>query len=304
MRYLLLFAFVCLLTPTSWAQASIFDTLRLADGYQLFQCTFGATADLQGRKVSIWVPRQTGITPKKMKVLYVNDGQNLFDSQSAFGGQSWQLHRSCDSLIEANAIEPVLLVGIWNSSDRFKEYLPSPAFENLPLPLQQALTTERAGNPLSDAYLHWLVNTLQPWVVANFEVESGREHTFIMGSSMGGLISAYALAKYPQVFGGAACLSTHWPLSLQQNDTAFSAPYRRWLTEKLALLPADTRLYMDYGTNTLDAWYEVHQLAFDSSLVALRLPWSYSSRRFEGAAHNETAWRERVHLPLLFLLTR
>jgi enterochelin esterase-like enzyme len=112
---------------------------------------------------------------------------------------------------------------------------------------------------------------------------------------MGGLISLYALEQYPHVFGRAGCLSTHWP--------AGGAP----LVDDLAAhLPAPGRhkLYFDYGTATLDALYEPFQQRMDEHLAAAGYTRDHDwmTLKFDGAKHNEAAWRARVDLPVRFLL--
>jgi enterochelin esterase-like enzyme len=122
-----------------------------------------------------------------------------------------------------------------------------------------------------------------------------------MGSSMGGLISVYAMNEYPQVFGGAAGLSTHWVGSFEANAALPLAAFN-YLQRHLAD-PATHRLYLDHGTTELDALYAPYQ-AFIDQIVRDR---GYSaansvSRVFEGAGHNEKAWAARLEIPLLFLM--
>jgi predicted alpha/beta superfamily hydrolase len=115
-----------------------------------------------------------------------------------------------------------------------------------------------------------------------------------MGSSMGGLISLYAISQYPQVFFGAGCVSTHWSAGLEV------------LVDELAKMlpdPGTHRLYFDYGTTGVDAPYEPYQLQMDKYLRAAGYTESnWLTRKFEGADHNEAAWRARVKIPLEFLL--
>ena len=116
-----------------------------------------------------------------------------------------------------------------------------------------------------------------------------------MGSSMGGLISLYALEQYPQVFGGAGCLSTHWP--------AGGNLLVDWLGQRLPQA-GDHRLYFDYGSQGLDADYAPYQQRMDAHLrlAGYREQIDWISLSFPGTDHNETAWRSRVALPVRFLL--
>lgn len=279
------------------------ELLNLPDGHQLIRYVLPEAGSLQGRYVDVWLPQ--GVSPdQKLGVIYAHDGQNLFDPATAYGGETWNLHQTVQQLIENGQIAPCMIVGIWNSSARFEEYLPSPAFVGLSQARRTQLQKERSGVPKSDEYLRWLVSELKPFIDQQFPVHSDPKHTVIIGSSMGGLISSYALAKHPDVFGGAGCLSTHWPLSLKVNDLNNSIAYRHYLLKNLPRT-GNHRLWMDYGTATLDAWYEPHQKAFDKELKKIPA-WKsnehFQSKKYPGAAHNEIAWRERSAEVLGFLL--
>lgn len=303
----LLLTFMCLIVQTPLHAQIKFEgkeLINLPDGHQLIRYVLPEAGSLQGRYVDVWLPRN--VSPdQKLGVVYAHDGQNLFDPQSAYGGETWDLHQTAQQLIDNGQLAPFMIVGIWNSSARFEEYLPTPAFTGLSAAKRTQLQKERSGQPKSDEYLRWLVTELKPFIDQQFPTFSEPKHTVIMGSSMGGLISAYALAKHPDVFGGAGCLSTHWPLSLKVNDVSNSLPYRQYLANNL---PKDGqhRLWMDHGTTTLDAWYEPHQKAFDA--VIKKVPaWqsakNYQSKKYPGAPHNEVAWRERAAEVLFFLMT-
>jgi predicted alpha/beta superfamily hydrolase len=159
----------------------------------------------------------------------------------------------------------------------------------------RAAYVERYGVPLSDEYLRFIVTEVKPMIDGRYRTLRDRAHTFIMGSSMGGLISLYALCEYPEVFGGAGCLSTHWPAG----DGAMIAYLRAAVPE-----PAAHRLYFDHGTQTLDATYEEFQRRVDEVVRARGYGegTNWITRRFPGHEHSERAWRERVHIPLEFLL--
>ncbi len=303
--YCLLLAFLVFGQANAQVKTEGKELIQLPDGHQLIRYILPEAGSLQGRFVDVWLPQ--GIAPdQKLAVIYANDGQNLFDPATAYSGETWNLHQTAQMLIETGQIPPCMIVGIWNSSERFAEYLPAPAYFGLTATKRAQLNKERSGEPKSDEYLRWLVSELKPFIDQQFPTLGEAKNTTIMGSSMGGLISSYALAKHPDVFGGAACLSTHWPLSLQVNELSNSAPYRQYLLKNLSK-SGTQRLWMDYGTATLDAWYEPHQKAFDLELKKLT-PWKsakkYQSKKYPGAAHNELAWRERAAEVLLFLLAQ
>jgi len=117
----------------------------------------------------------------------------------------------------------------------------------------------------------------------------------VMGSSMGGLISLYAVSEYPHVFGGAGCVSTHWPAGGDLLVDAMAS----------TLPPASThKLYFDFGTETLDSEYEPFQQRMDSHLrqAGYVENKNWLTLKFDGAEHSEKSWRERVEIPLAFLL--
>jgi predicted alpha/beta superfamily hydrolase len=118
-----------------------------------------------------------------------------------------------------------------------------------------------------------------------------------MGSSMGGLISCYAVAEYPQVFGGAGCVSTHWPLV----DGAMVDYLSRTMPD-----PKTHRFYFDHGTVTLDAMYGPYQKRADAVMRSAGYTDGVNlmTRAIEGAEHNETAWRVRMGEALAFLIGR
>lgn len=112
---------------------------------------------------------------------------------------------------------------------------------------------------------------------------------------MGGLISCYAISEYPEVFGGAACLSTHWP--------AINGVFLNYVKTNLPD-PQNHKIYFDYGTQTLDSLYEPYQLIVDSLMIkrGYNKNVNWLTRKFEGAKHDENSWKSRLHIPLEFLL--
>jgi predicted alpha/beta superfamily hydrolase len=194
---------------------------------------------------------------------------------------------------------------------RHADYFPQKPFESLPdsvkLNLYKSQRSNGAnvfnGNPIvSDGYLKFIVGELKPFIDKTYRTKSDLKNTFIAGSSMGGLISIYAICEYPDVFGGAACLSTHWPgiFTLENNpipDAIFS------YLEKKTPDPANHKIYFDCGTETLDALYPDLQKKVDSVFTKKGYQsLNYFSKVFEGANHSEVAWKARMHKPLQFLL--
>ena len=249
------------------------------------------------RDVDIWLPPGYGEDPDaRYPVLYMHDGQNLFDPSLSYTGIDWGVDEAMTRLIEAGRIPPAIVVGIWNTPARFPEYMP-----RKPVPPQGLDFGPGNGPPLpveriaSDAYLRFIVGELKPRIDATFRTKPGRDDTAIAGSSMGGLISIYAAAEYPQVFGRVGAVSTHWP--------AGDGRVVDWLADRLPD-PATHRLWFDHGTATLDARYAPYQQRMDALLREAGYVEgdSWVTRVYEGAEHNEAAWRARIDEVLVFLL--
>jgi enterochelin esterase-like enzyme len=263
-----------------------------------------ASRHVDPRPVDVWLPADYS-TAKRYHVLYMHDGQMLFDASKSWNQQSWNVHRAVDRGVREGRLHDTLIVGVWNAGPlRHSEYFPEKFLPWVAEPLRSAFTQAGlAGQPRADAYLRYLVEELKPAIDARYATVSGPEGTFIMGSSMGGLISLYALCEYPQVFGGAAALSTHW-VGTHEANAALPLAAFNYLRDHLPD-PATHRLYMDRGTAELDALYGpaqtfVDQLARDRGFTAPR----FDSRVFEGASHTEAAWSTRVDIPLNHLLRR
>lgn len=248
------------------------------------------------RNVDVWCPPGYEQSQERYPVLYMHDGQNIFDHPAAFGGESWRVDQAMTRLIEEGKVHGAIVVGVWNSPLRWREYMPQKAYEAPSLQKHHSTILERAGGPpVSDAYLKFLVEELKPFIDKKYRTLSDPQHTFVMGSSMGGLISLYAISEYPQVFGGAGCVSTHWSAAREElvDEMAHRLPD-----------PSDHRLYFDFGTQTLDREYEPYQRRMDEYLrqAGYRENENWVTLKFEGAEHSERSWRERAHIPLAFLL--
>lgn len=265
---------------------------------------------VDARNVDIWLPDGYDAR-KKYAVLYMHDGQMLYDSTSNWNHQEWGVDETMGRLIAEHKIRNCIVVGVWNNSKkRHSEYFPQKPFESLSAAQQDSLMQEarNAGQGLfaekiqSDNYLKFLVTELKPYIDTHFSTFKNRKNTFIAGSSMGGLISMYAICEYPEVFGGAACLSTHWPGIFRADNNPVPAALMRYLRGHLPS-PKKHRIYFDLGTATLDALYPPFQRQADAVMQAKGFgPKNWQTRIFEGEDHSERAWRKRLDIPLLFLL--
>ncbi|MCM4158698.1 esterase [Antarcticibacterium flavum] len=255
------------------------------------------------RNVEIWLPPGYTTNPSEAyKVIYMHDGQNIFDQSTAYGNVEWGIDETMDSLVQNKLVPPAIVIGIWNNGrKRFPEYMPQVPEEHINNPQAQALLKENFGvtELLSNNYLKFIVEELKPFVDSTYNTSLKREDTSIMGSSMGGLISLYALTSYPETFGAAACVSTHWPVPL------IGEVFINQLTTTLPMA-GDHKIYFDYGTRGLDEDYEPYQLRVDEIMRSkgYQPQQDWISMKIDGAGHNESSWKKRAHIPLKFLLKK
>lgn len=260
-----------------------------------------ASQYVPARDVVVWLPEgyQTG---DSCDVLYMHDGNMLFDATTTWNRQEWQVDEVMDSLIKAERIRPCIVVGIYNSDDRLTEYFPAKTWQHVTEADRKEADLQKLTG---DAYLKFIVEELKPFIDERFKPLTSREHTFMMGSSMGGLISLYALCEYPQVFGGVACLSSHLSMAHLPNGVdgdPWATGFRQYVSQHLPEVNGSL-IYMDHGTEDFDADYGKYQEMLDS--VIRSKDWDgqhYVSRIYQGHGHNETCWAKRLDQPLLFLL--
>lgn len=255
------------------------------------------------RNVDVWLPDGY---PKfgPYAVIYMHDGQNLFDSTTSYSGVSWNADRIAMDLMSKRKTKQFIIVGIHNSPQRSLEYTPQGLYNELPENFKSNFNEEFKGEPLSDKYLLFIVKELKPVIDNSFYTERSKEYTCIAGSSRGGLISLYALCQFPNVFGTAACISTHWPVSLKENNPAYSQAMISYLTKKLPSFESH-RLYFDYGTETMDKQYKPYQLEIDALLKSKGYSKkNWITKEYPGAEHNEKAWQGRFPDVLKFVMPR
>ncbi len=265
---------------------------------------------VDARNVDVWLPE--GYSPdKKYNVLYMHDGQALFDSTLMWNKQEWGVDEVLCKLLAEKKIKDCIVVGIWNRGvKRFPEYFPQKAFYSMSHEDQQKVlaigldkgTALIGTGPFSDNYLKFLVTELKPYIDTHFSTLRDQQDTFIAGSSMGGLVSMYAICEYPKVFGGAACMSTHWPGIFTTVDNPIPAAFLQYLKTHLPS-PKNHKIYFDYGSETLDAMYKSYQLQADTIMQAAGYTdKNWISREYPGADHSEKSWHKRVDVPIMFLL--
>lgn len=218
-------------------------------------------------------------TARKFPVLYLHDGQNLFDGATSFiPGQDWHVRQTADASINGRAVEPLIIVGMYNTKARVREYTPTPV--------------PKLGGGRADRYARFLVEEVKPFVEREYRVLPGFRHTGIGGSSLGGLVSLYLGLKHPSIFGNIAALSP----SLWWNQLFI---HRFVGAMNVARRP---RIWLDIGTREGARVLEDVERFRDILLQkGWRLEQDLHYERVEGAEHNEAAWAQRVRPFLQFL---
>ena len=217
---------------------------------------------------------------RRFPVLFLHDGQNLFDGATSFiPGMDWHVGQTADYCIQAGLVEPLVIVGIYNAGkQRLGEYTPT--------------CVPKLGGGRANRYAKFLLEEVRPFLLGNYRVLSGAENTGIGGSSLGGLVSLYLGLRLPHVFGKIAALSP----SVWWN--------RRVILRFADAAPVDPlpRIWLDIGTGEGGRIVEDVERFRDILLAkGWRLGRDVHYQRVEGAEHNEAAWARRVAPFLQFL---
>lgn len=221
------------------------------------------------RPVQVWIP--AGIKPEA--VIYMHDGQNLFEPSAAFAGVDWKVDETMTELMAKKQIRNCMVVAIPNSPDRMQEL---------------NLFTDPGS-----AYANFIVDQVKPFIDENFEISPLPENNFIMGSSMGGLMSFQMAYFMPHIFGGAGCISSAFG---KTDGKIFD------LVEKHAFIPGNLKLYLDtgeYEPPIVKSYFKMMKLLKERGFIEGHNLMGYFD---EKATHCEAAWARRLALPLKFLL--
>lgn len=250
--------------------------------------TFHSNILNNDRDVLVYLPPDYETNKKKhYAVLYLHDGQNLFDGATSFiPGQEWRVDETAQRLIAAGKIEPLIIVGVYNAGkDRINEYTP-------------AKDAKYKMGGKADLYGRMLVEELKPFIDSHYRTKRDAEHTGLGGSSLGGLVSLYLALKYPGVFRRAAVVSP---------SVWFANKQIVHYVEELPKKPR-VRIWMDIGTKEGSTVQEAQQTVNDARLLDQTLinkGWKPGKDlnyfEAEGAEHNEGAWAARVERILTFL---
>jgi predicted alpha/beta superfamily hydrolase len=237
----------------------------------------------------VYLPPGYAASTARYPVLYMHDGQNLFDTFTSYAGE-WRVDETCELLIPAGEIEPVIVVGIENGPARITEYTPWPSAPY--------------GGGGGDAYLTAIRDVLIPEVDRRYRTRAGRASRYLCGSSLGGLISAYAGYAYDDVFDRVAAVSPSYWWD-DQHLVSFAQQQGR---------PTLLRFYQDMGTiengstsdsngNGIDDYIESLRAMRDVALAqGFQSGVDFLSVEAPGHRHNEYYWSLRLPDLLRFLL--
>ena len=226
---------------------------------------------------------------RRYPVLYMHDGQNLFDAATSFLGVEWQADETAERLIDAGRIEPIIIVGIYNTGERMNEYTPWP-------------DERRHAGGRGERYAKFLVEEVKPFIDSTYRTQADRKHTAVAGSSLGGLISLYICEKYPETFSMCGVLS----------------PALMWADKRIIRESTDAcgtlkqcRIWLDMGSREGDSLGDFSQaIGWTRELVAVFDRCGLVPGRdyyyFEdvGAVHNEGAWAKRFDKLLLYFFAK
>jgi len=301
--------FFSLVLISGCKQEAVSEVPQVSDGklehIENFQSEY-----VSARNIDIWLPEDYS-PDKKYAVIYMNDGQTLFDPSMSWLDKEWGVDELMGKLSREKQVTDTIIIGISNSGlGRVDDYFPQKPFESLPQEYRASLRKELDKSEYtasmmidihSDNYLKFLVEELKPYIDNRYSTHPDRDHSFIMGSSYGGLISMYAISEYPDVFGGAACLSTHWIGTFEDNPIIAQAFIDYF--EQNVPDPATHKIYFDHGSETLDQYYKPYQLKVDAIMLSSGYDSSnWKTLEFVGDDHSEESWRKRLDIPLEFLI--
>ncbi|QOD60874.1 alpha/beta hydrolase [Polaribacter haliotis] len=288
--------------------AKVLENAVLAEG-KLIRIDSFPTKHITPRPVDVWLPENYS-DEKKYAVLYMHDGQMLFDETTTWNKQEWKIDEVASKLMKEGVTKDFIVVGIHNiAAIRWLDLYPEKAMNFLTKEeLERVKSLSNNDVTLEDLngdeYLKFLVEDLKPYIDKTYSVYTNKDNTFVAGSSMGGLMSMYAISQYPNVFEGAACISTHWVGAQPVENNPLPNAILTYLEKNIP--DAKThKMYFDYGNKTLDQFYPVYASKVDSIFLNNGFTDSnFKNLFFEGTDHSEISWQNRVDIPLTFLLKK
>lgn len=244
--------------------------------------TIPALSGKTPRNVYVYLPDVAKKNPRKrFPVLYMFDGHNVFFDEDATYGKSWGMKKYMDK-----TRTPMIIVAVecnhGKNNERLKEYSP----------FNFGYKNELRIVGKGEKYMDWLINTLKPITDENYPTLPDRKHTYIAGSSMGGLMSLYAVTKYNDVFSRAACLS----------PSLWTSKKRVLSFIREAEVKPDTVVYMDYGENEMKHRADMKGIYTATVKALLDKGVMLTSRIVPHGEHCEASWEKQIPIFMRTLL--
>jgi predicted alpha/beta superfamily hydrolase len=241
------------------------------------------------RNLIVYLPEAYDREPnRRFPVLYMHDGQNLFDRATSAFGTEWGADETAQLLIRENKVEPLIIVGIYTEANRIAE-------------LTDAFSKKHGDGGKARLFARFLVEELKPFIDRTYRTKPDRANTGVGGSSLGGLMSLFLVESYPDVYSRCAAVSP----ALLWSDGAL---IQRWRRDRACLPRTRTKFWVDVGSN--EAVQDMPAETYLNSVRSLVEVFKEAGLtegqdyRFvvkEGAEHNEAAWQERFPAILEFL---
>lgn len=229
---------------------------------------------LRRRRVLVYLPPGYNES-RRYPVLYLLDGQNVFDQPNARGG-GWKINLAMDRLLAEKAIRPGILVAVCHSDQRLREYC-------------GWSEDEAYEHRLGELHADYLVETIKPFIDRNYPTRPGRANTAIAGASAGGVAALYAALRHPRTYGRVGCMSA-------------GRHFFRELLDKFPRLPTNLSIFLSCGTEGMDTEFLRLNRSFRQALV--RRGVSTELRVGRDEAHDESAWSRMVYHLLRFTLAK
>lgn len=227
------------------------------------------------RRIWVYLPPDYASNTRRYPVVYMHDGQNVFSQTTSYAGE-WQVDETLDALHARGAGVPIVVAVDHGGDARMQELSP--------------WTNSRFGEASGETYLRFITDTVKPYIDSHYRTRPSAAHTGIMGSSMGGLMSHYAIVARPDIFSRAAVFSPSFWYSQSSFQFAEQHP-----------LPDSHRVYMNVGEKEGSQMVDGMQAMASLHRAQQHPDEALSTTVVADAQHNETFWREQVTPALAFL---
>ncbi|MCU7554245.1 alpha/beta hydrolase-fold protein [Alteromonas sp. ASW11-19] len=231
--------------------------------------------DGSDRRIWVYLPPDYTTSSSRYPVVYMHDGQNVFSKETSYAGE-WQVDETLDALHAEGVGVPIVVAVDHGGDKRMQELSP--------------WTNSRFGDASGDTYLQFITETVKPYVDSHYRTRPAAAHTGIMGSSMGGLMSHYAIVARPDIFSRAAVFSPSYWYSQSSFEFAEAHP-----------LPDSHRVYMNVGEKEGSQMVDGMQAMASLHLAQQHPDEALRATVIAGAEHNEAFWRGQVTPALAFL---